>query len=384
MRTAWLDRAAGCRGQTDRQFGGARDAPGKEGAVTTPKRLGFFTRLVRNGPNEDATTVYREALEQIELAERLGYDIAWVAQHHLDADEGGLPSPFVFLAHAAARTTRIRFGTGIVTLALEDPIRVAEDAAVLDVLSDGRFELGFGAGGSAHAFELFGVPPGDRQQVYAGKLARVLTALDGRPVVGQRTLHPAPAGLRNRLWQATFSVTGAQRAGAGGDGLLLSRTQPREPAAPHATLWEIQEPLLDAYLAALPTGVEPRIGASRSVFVADDRAEAFALAEHSAGRYLAHLRRNGGPDPARTVAEALRDAYIGAADEVAERLSADTTLARATDLIVQVYPATPGHDAILRSIELVANKVAPQVGWRPAWPCRCRTDGAGPAPAPRR
>ncbi|RDI52148.1 putative FMN-dependent luciferase-like monooxygenase [Nocardia mexicana] len=333
--------------------------------MTMTKRLGLFTRLVRSGPHEDAATVYREALEQIELAERLGYDVAWVAQHHLDADEGGLPSPFVFLAHAAARTTRIRFATGIVTLALEDPVRVAEDAAVLDVLSGGRFELGFGAGGSAHAFELFEVAGADRQRVYADKLARVNAALGGAPLVGERTLNPPGDGLRKRLWQATFSASGAHRAGTAGDGLLLSRTQPRDPVAPEAALWEVQEPLLDAYHAALPAGVPPRIGASRSVFVADNRAEAVALAERSTERYLAHLRRSGGPDPARTVAEALRDSYIGTPDDVVERMSSDTALAGSTDVVVQVYPATPGHEAVLRSIELIASKVAPQLGWSP-------------------
>ena len=95
------------------------------------KRLGFFTRLL------DQTTAaerYRLATEQIVHAEKNGFDSAWIAQHHFHEGEGGLPSPFVFLAHAAARTSRIRLGTGIVTLPLELPIRVAEDAVVTDVM----------------------------------------------------------------------------------------------------------------------------------------------------------------------------------------------------------------------------------------------------------
>ncbi|MEC3919705.1 putative FMN-dependent luciferase-like monooxygenase [Nocardia sp. CDC160] len=330
----------------------------------TPHRLGFFTRLVRTEAGEDAATVYRHALEQIELAERLGYDTAWVAQHHLDPAEGGLPAPFVFLAHAAARAERLRFGTAIVTLALEDPIRVAEDAAVLDTLAGGRLELGFGAGGSRHAFELFDLAGADRQRVYADKLARVTAALEGTPLVGDRGLNPPAPGLRNRLWQATFSAGGAARAGAAGDGLLLSKAQPRDPAAPDAPLWEIQQPLVDAYLAALPGGATPRIGASRGVFVADDHAEAAELAERGAARFLNQLGRNGGPEVANSVAEVLRDIYYGTPDEVAEQLAADTALRRATDFIVQVHPVDPGHVATLRSIELIATKVAPQLGWR--------------------
>ncbi|MFE3230006.1 putative FMN-dependent luciferase-like monooxygenase [Nocardia sp. NPDC059228] len=331
----------------------------------TPQRLGFFTRLVRTDPAQDAGTVYRQALEQIGLAERLGYDTAWVAQHHLDPAEGGLPSPFVFLAHAAARFPRIRFGTAIVTLALEDPIRVAEDAAVLDQLSGGRLELGFGAGGSRHAFELFDLAGADRQSVYANKLARVAAALDGTPLVGDRGLNPPAAGLRDRLWQATFSAGGAGRAGRAGDGLLLSKAQPRDPAAPDATLWEIQQPLVDAYLDALRAGAEPRIGASRGVFVADDHDEAVALAERGAARFLDQLGRNGGPEVAESVDEVLRDIYIGTPDEVVARLSEDAALRHATDFIVQAHPVDPGHPATLRSIELIATKVAPQLGWRP-------------------
>ncbi|MFJ4653124.1 putative FMN-dependent luciferase-like monooxygenase [Nocardia sp. NPDC088792] len=329
----------------------------------SPQRLGFFTRLVRTDASEDAATVYGQALEQIALAERLGYETAWVAQHHLDAQEGGLPSPFVFLAHAAALNSRIRLGTAIVTLALEDPIRVAEDAAVLDVLSGGRLELGFGAGGSKHAFELFGLAGADRQQVYADKLARVTDALAGRPLTGERELNPPARQLRNRLWQATFSPGGARRAGLAGDGLLLSKAQPRDPAAPDAPLWEIQQALVDAYLDALPSGVEPRIGASRGVFVADSHDEAAALAEQGAVRFLELVRRNGGIDTAETVAEVLRDSVVGTPDEVVEQLSADVALRHSTDFIVQVHPVDPGHEATLRSIELIATKVAPRLGW---------------------
>ena len=106
-----------------------------------PLRLGFFTRVLDRGHPADR---YRMGVEQIRHAERCGFDSAWVAQHHFHEDEGGLPAPFVFLAQAAAQTTRIRLGTGIVTLPLELPIRVAEDAAVLDCMSGARLEVGIG------------------------------------------------------------------------------------------------------------------------------------------------------------------------------------------------------------------------------------------------
>src|SRR5579864_8684277 len=106
--------------------------------MSKPFRLGVFTRLVEQ---VSAGELYGHALELIERAERLGFDTAWVAQHHARKD-GGLPSPFVFLGAAAVRTSRLRLATGIITLPIEQPLRLAEDAAVLDILSGGRFELG--------------------------------------------------------------------------------------------------------------------------------------------------------------------------------------------------------------------------------------------------
>src|SRR5215467_6534389 len=99
-------------------------------------RLGFFTRLLDEGP---AIERYRLATAQIVQAERCGFDSAWIAQHHFHEAEGGLPAPFAFLGFVAAQTSRIRLGTGIVTLPLENAVRVAEDAAVLDLMSNGRF-----------------------------------------------------------------------------------------------------------------------------------------------------------------------------------------------------------------------------------------------------
>src|SRR5436305_13851961 len=95
---------------------------------TNTIRLGFFTRLVDevSGPEK-----YARALETFRLAEQLGFEVGWVAQHHAH-QEGGLPSPLVLLAAAAASTQRIRLATGIITPPLEQPLRLADDPAVHD------------------------------------------------------------------------------------------------------------------------------------------------------------------------------------------------------------------------------------------------------------
>jgi len=331
--------------------------------ATLPKRLGFFTRLLDLA---DPAERYRLALEQIAHAERLGFDSAWIAQHHFHEDEGGLPAPFVFLAQAAALTARIRLGTGIVTLPLELPIRVAEDAAVLDLMCGGRLEVGVGGGGNLSSYATFGRNSAERTTLLVDHLEVLRDAWAGRPLPGGKDrLYPTNPGLVERVWQATFTVEGARRAGAAGDGLMLSRTQPRPANAPELSLPEIQNPMIDAYMDALPEGREPRILASRTVFVADDRREALRLAEIGLGRHRARLTRLGRAtgDGSLSSMIAAMDAHLGTPDDVIASLQTDSTLARSTDLAVQVHSIDPPHPFTLRSIALVAEVVAPALGW---------------------
>jgi len=186
-----------------------------------PFRLGVFTRLVDEVPPPRR---YTRALELLMTADRLGFDTGWVAQHHA-GNEGGLPSPLVFLAAAAQYTRRLTLATGIITLALENPVRLAEDAAVLAALSNGRLELGFGTGGGEPAFAIFGVPFEDRQQEYDRAFAVVRDALAGQELTpAGSTLFPPARPLLATVWEATFGVAGAVRAAEHGSGLLLART----------------------------------------------------------------------------------------------------------------------------------------------------------------
>jgi putative FMN-dependent luciferase-like monooxygenase len=327
-----------------------------------PKRLGFFTRLL---DLTDPAERYRLATAQIIHAERFGFDSAWVAQHHFHEDEGGLPGPLVFLAQVAAQTSRIRLGTAIVTLPLELPIRVAEDAAVLDLMSGGRLEVGVGPGGNLSAFEAFGLDSAERGTLLAGHLQVLRDAWAGRPLSGGDRLYPSTPHLVERIWQATFTVDGARRAGAAGDGLMLSRAQPRPANAPDLSLAEIQNPMIDAYLAALPEGREPRILASRTVFVADDRKEAMRFAEAGLERQRERLIRTGRAAASGSVGDLIGafNVHLGTPDDVIASLQEDSALARSTDFTVQVHSIDPPHPFILRSIELVAEVVAPALGW---------------------
>jgi putative FMN-dependent luciferase-like monooxygenase len=328
------------------------------------QRLAFFSRLLDAAP---AAERYRLVSEQITHAEANGYDAAWVAQHHFHEHEGGLPSPFVFLAHVAARTTRIRLGTGIITLPLELPVRVAEDAIVLDLMANNRLELGVGNGGNPSAFAGFELDNAQRNEIFLRNLDRLRTALSGDQIPGGDRIYPAHPALTQRIWQATFSVSGGARAGAAGDGLMLSRTQPRPDDNPHASLSDIQDPIIDAYLAALPAGTPPRIVGSRSVFVTENRADARRFAEIGLLTQAARFKERGYETQGDTVDDLIKafDVHLGTPDDVIASLTADQTLHRCTDLAVQVHSIDPPHPWILRSIELVAQHVAPAFGWHP-------------------
>ena len=119
-------------------------------------KIGVWFDL-RNPPGwrQDPARLYAFTLELCEEAELLGADSLWFSEHH-GFEDGYLPQPLTFAAAAAARTTRVRLGTGILVAPLRKTAQLAEEAAVVDIISGGRLELGLGAGYRVPEFELFG------------------------------------------------------------------------------------------------------------------------------------------------------------------------------------------------------------------------------------
>ena len=329
-------------------------------------RIGFFTRLLEPGT---AAQRYGWALEQIQQAERAGFSTAWIAQHHFNADEGGLPSPWPLLGAAAQATQRIRLGTAVVTLPHENAVRTAEDAAVVDVLSGGRFEFGIAPGASAENLDALGYTNTNARELFNEKLPVLRAALAGEPL-GDAGLvvQPLAESLNQRMWQATFSTNGATRAGKAGDGLMLSRIQPGSEVG--ELVGDLQLPLIEAYRAELADDVAPRVLASRTAVVIDEENRTAAL-RHLRTRVAnlaeRNLRSNGEPINAADLSddELLRytGTYFGTADEVAEQLAGDQAAEASTEVSFQVHSLDPGHQITMRSIELLGTKVAPALGW---------------------
>jgi probable F420-dependent oxidoreductase len=124
--------------------------------------IGLFTGQIPPGSARTFAREYRETVELVRLAEALGFDSAWVSEHHGSSD-GYFPSLLVVLAAFAEATSRIRLGTGVVLTPLHDPLRLAEDAATVDQLSDGRLTLGLGSAWRREEFRMLGVPFSERK-----------------------------------------------------------------------------------------------------------------------------------------------------------------------------------------------------------------------------
>ncbi|GAB7069977.1 LLM class flavin-dependent oxidoreductase [Mycobacterium hodleri] len=333
-------------------------------------RLGFLLHLDRDVPPAQA---YRDAVDLFVAAEALGYDSGWVIQRHFRQGNEHVSAPLVVLASIAERSSRIRLGTGVLVLPLEDPLKVAEDAATLDEISGGRLELGVGSGPFAGAWEAFGKDLGDRHRTFDDSVDRLHHVLNGGALnrAGE-VLHPPGSGVRRRLWQAisadpTQSHRAAERVATAADGLQLSRAT----AWQNGTVEEAQirqADVIATYRAAWSdASTSPRVQVSRAVYPHPDRAEAVRLVTPGVRRWQS-WSTHGDPRRTDTVEEYLATdhALVGPSAALADELAADPALRNVTDLLVSFVPGVPDHAEHLRLLEDTARDLAPRLGWRPA------------------
>lgn len=334
-----------------------------ERVTDEPLTIAEYAILDEPGEQQDK---YREALGLFELADRIGVDGVWVRQFHLRSGRfpGGLPSPLVFLAALASRTTRLRLGTAAITLPLESPLRVAEDAAVLDAVSGGRLELGFANGGGLPGLaELFGRGAHDgleeRKAAYVADLDRVVGILRGEPLdeVGS-VLNPPAAALADRIWEATLTERSGREVGERGHGVLIGTTQTVPGEVTARAYYEGLE-----RRSADHDGVRPRVGVATLIYPAADRAT--ALREAQAGIERKYEWGREFLPPATTLAEkaASINLHYGTSEDIVASIAAHPAFRYATQLLVQTELFYDGYAHRADALEQFVTEVAPELGW---------------------
>jgi alkanesulfonate monooxygenase SsuD/methylene tetrahydromethanopterin reductase-like flavin-dependent oxidoreductase (luciferase family) len=312
--------------------------------------------FLQTPPVEDPARGYADALELVELAEQLGYGTAWIAEAHFAPI--GLPSALAFLAAAGQRTSRIRLGTAVVPLVFDNPIRLAETAAVTDFLIGGRLEFGVGksngGGFSTAAFAAFGLAEEDRDVLYERVFGELREALGGTIDGGDRLLqvYPPPQGLLSRVWQATATPANAEAIGRAGDGLLLHRLAFQGETGP------VQSALIDRYLDAYTFDHPPRIGVSRAVLPASSRAEAEALVRADFARDPRPYSAFGASSAEEYLS--VSNVYYGTADEIAERLNDDAAVARSTEYLFSI-PLPNSSPEYRAALGVIADELYPRL-----------------------
>lgn len=297
--------------------------------------FGIFFRL--NDTQADPVRQYHDGLELIEFAENLGLSSAWITSHHFRSDKGTIASPLVFLAAASQRTSRIRLGAGVVVVTLENPIRVAEDAAIADALAGGRLQLGLGSGLEDWAFGPFGVDWDERLGVYADKVATLRSVLAGDDLGGGRHLYPPGHSLLDRLWRVASDPVDAEEIGRAGDNLLLRSSK----ALTYEGNLQRHSVAIDAFRANAGPG--QRIAATRTVIVAETTREARELGGQ---RAIDLHRKNGNGDP-----------WYGDPDHVLGELRDDPEIELVDEILLQVAPAKLTLAQWKSSLALTASEV---------------------------
>ncbi|MET0673324.1 MAG: LLM class flavin-dependent oxidoreductase [Microbacterium pygmaeum] len=338
--------------------------PSTDSSADAAERLpiGLFAHLADHRGTLEQT--YADHLDLFAFAETAGVGSAWVRQFHLarpDAGRlGGLPSPFVFLGVLAARTTTLRLGTAAITLPLEQEIRVAEDAAVLDVLSGGRVELGLANGGQPEIAQALGVRrDADRdssRRAYLASVDRLTTALCGGLLTDDGdVLAPARPSLAKRVWHATLTEQSAFETGQRGEGVLIGTTQvvPGEvSAAAYHRGFQERGP---------GGGAVPRVGLSTWIFPGRDRADALRRAEDGltakwqwAKSFLPRA------DSVADIADRLHLHY-GTADDITASIAEHPAFAYTTQIQLQLDGLYRDVDEQKEALRVFTSAVAPEL-----------------------
>jgi alkanesulfonate monooxygenase SsuD/methylene tetrahydromethanopterin reductase-like flavin-dependent oxidoreductase (luciferase family) len=331
-------------------------------------RLGFLT--IGLFDPDDPAAGHESTLRIIELGEKLGFDSAWLRHRHL---QYGISSPVAVLAAASQRTSRIELGTAVTPLGWENPLRLAEDWATVDILSGGRLNPGLSVGPPMRYDEVRGAlypDTGDVEDFSYERVERLLRLVRGEPASPFRgragieefsdRVEPHSPGLASRIWYGAASLGSARWAGEQGLNLLTSSVVKAEESEDFEQVqlsqiraFRAEHPLGDAARVSQGLVVIPTDGAS-----ADQRARYTAYAE-------SRLARTSEPQgPGRLM---FAPDIVGTSDEIAERLRAHAAF-REVDEVAFALPFTFEEADYVQILTDMATRLGPALGWSPVSP----------------
>jgi alkanesulfonate monooxygenase SsuD/methylene tetrahydromethanopterin reductase-like flavin-dependent oxidoreductase (luciferase family) len=327
------------------------------------QKLGFLTIGLFDGA--DPGPGHETTLAVIELGERLGFDSAWLRNRHL---QYGISSPVAVLAAATQRTSRIELGTAVIPLGWENPLRLAEDLATVDVLSGGRLNPGVSVGPPMHWDDVRSAlypDTADVEDFSYERVSRLLRLIGGEPastfagregVVEEWSdrVQPHSPGLRSRLWYGGASLKSAQWAGEQGMNFLSSSVVKAEESADFAA---IQASHVQAFTAANPTG---RVSQGLVVIPTDSAsvAQRAKYAAYVAERTPRTLSPQG---PARLMFAAD---LLGTSAEIAEALYAHAGFREVSEVVFALPFSFEAEDYV-QILTDIATKLGPALGWAP-------------------
>jgi alkanesulfonate monooxygenase SsuD/methylene tetrahydromethanopterin reductase-like flavin-dependent oxidoreductase (luciferase family) len=330
------------------------------------RKLGFLT--IGLFDEADPRPGHESTLEIIELGERLGFDSAWVRHRHL---QYGISSPIAVLAAATQRTSRIELGTAVTPLGWENPLRLAEDLATVDVLSGGRLNPGISVGPPIRYDEVKLALYPDTAEVEDFSYERVRRLLDfvrGEPAtadggvmgfeVFSNRVQPHSPGLGRRMWYGGASLRSAQWAGEHGMNFLTSSVVKAEESERFA---EIQLAQVRTFRAHHPDGPRARVSQGLVVIPTDSASSGQRAKYEEYARQ--RLPRTATPQgPARLM---FAPDFVGTSAEIAERLYAHAAF-REIDEVAFALPFTFEHDDYVQILTDIATKLGPALGWHAA------------------
>jgi alkanesulfonate monooxygenase SsuD/methylene tetrahydromethanopterin reductase-like flavin-dependent oxidoreductase (luciferase family) len=335
---------------------------------TKPLRIGFLAFVEHSGVSGAHSDGLREGFRLFERAEALGYDAGWVRTRHL---EPYLSAPLPFLSAVSQRTQRLRLGTSVVPIRYENPVRLAEDAATTDLITEGRLELGLSSG-YAHNEALFGPLYGPINRDFTdevdARLRHFLDAVRGAtlavadartgftPEGTPLTVQPVSPTLSDRVSYGAGRLASAVRTGDLGLGLQLSTLNSE---VTDLTFEDSQARTIAAYRQA------HREATGRDGFVSVGRMILPVLREADREAYTWLIERSEQRQRAHGTPEApplhFGIAHSGSPETITAALSRDAGLQAADELVV-VLPF--GHDPAVshRILETVIGDVTPALG----------------------